>query len=207
MKIDMGLKILSVRGNFYSRIALQDEYENRIREPRGPHSTSGYRGQPKTRSLFFPSRYLTIYVAFTGSGARMVFKCSFFSQEGLDEYLSYKGRMLLTLSEAKYSIPDFSILTKFNFGLSPEQLSLNIRRAIEVLEKLSGRKFNDSNNPLIFSLRSALAKNLPGVMPTYLNLGVSKNVLPGLVNRYGEEMAEQIYLNYLKTLLFFFRNC
>jgi len=269
----MGLKILSVRGNFYPRIALQDEYENRIREPRGPHSPSGYRGQPKTRSLFFPSRYLTItfsqqgqvqemivrdidfhylryfqtekaveylsliiearkkscdaekklkaeiesdfsdleslsgfkeneYVAFTGSGARRVFKCSFFSQEGLDEYLSYKGRMLLTLSEAKYSIPDFSILTKFNFELSPEQLSLNIRRAIEVLEKLSGRKFNDSNDPLIFSLRSALAKNLPGVMPTYLNLGVSKNVLPGLVNRYGKEMAEQIYLNYLKTLLF-----
>ncbi|OGC34049.1 hypothetical protein A2462_01675 [candidate division WOR-1 bacterium RIFOXYC2_FULL_41_25] len=73
--------------------------------------------------------------------------------------------------------------------------------AVSVLEQLSGKKYGDPENPLGLSMRACLPDNLPGMLPTYLNLGAMTSVLPGLIARYGKAGAYDIRSNYLATLL------
>jgi pyruvate,orthophosphate dikinase len=61
-----------------------------------------------------------------------------------------------------------------------------LRNTIRNLEILSGRKLGDPENPLLIAMRSALPEYLPGFMPTYLNVGLIPEMLPGLPRRYGE---------------------
>ena len=73
--------------------------------------------------------------------------------------------------------------------------------SVSVLEQLTGNKYNDAENPLLFSLRACLPDNLPGMLPTYLNLGATTRAMPGLIARYGEEGASDVRINHLAKLL------
>ena len=50
---------------------------------------------------------------------------------------------------------------------------------IKELEKLSGKKFGDSENPMLVSVRSGARASMPGMMDTILNLGLNDVAVEG----------------------------
>ena len=57
-----------------------------------------------------------------------------------------------------------------------------VRKNITNLEKELGKKFGDSDNPLLVSVRSGAAVSMPGMMDTVLNLGLTDASVEGLAN-------------------------
>jgi len=69
----------------------------------------------------------------------------------------------------------------------PERLMEEVRRHIRQVEKASGKRFGDANNPLLVSVRSGSALSMPGMMDTILNLGLNRETLKGLIRRSGNK--------------------
>lgn len=62
----------------------------------------------------------------------------------------------------------------------PPGLMDDVRKAMNRLERLTGKKFGDPNNPLLVSVRSGAAISMPGMMDTVLNLGLNDKTVEGL---------------------------
>ncbi len=114
--------------------------------------------------------------------------------------ISHKGVRLLTLSQKGYPVPDFSILTSKSYLLNEEQRTPYIVETIKNLEIMTSSRLGCPSNPLIFAIRCAMPEYLPGLMPTYLNVGVTDTVYNGLKKIYNKEVAAKIYLQNLKTI-------
>ncbi|HEX3998130.1 MAG TPA: pyruvate, phosphate dikinase [Pirellulales bacterium] len=69
----------------------------------------------------------------------------------------------------------------------PAGLMDEVRKNIAVLEKETGKKFGDRQNPLLVSVRSGAAMSMPGMMNTILNLGLNDESVAGLANATGNE--------------------
>lgn len=117
-----------------------------------------------------------------------------------DVLLSQKGKMLLDLYQKGYPVPDFCVLTSHSYHLPKEEREENISAAVSNLELMTGARLGSEIHPLIFAMRCATPQYIPGLMPTYLNVGVTKNVYKSLLNEYGKDVADKIYLNNLKTI-------
>lgn len=117
-----------------------------------------------------------------------------------DKQVSHKGANLLDLTKEGYPVPDFCVLTAKGFPLPAGKRSKHLKTAIENLEKLTGNELGSPSNPLIFAMRCALPEYVPGLMPTYLNVGVTENIYPELIKKYGSGVAQKIYYNSLKTI-------
>jgi len=115
--------------------------------------------------------------------------------------ISNKGSILLDLSGYGFATADFCLLSASAHLLPAERLEKCLRDTIRNLEILSGRKLEDPENPLLIAMRSAMPEYLPGFMPTYLNVGLTPKMLPGLPHRYGGEAAVRIHLSNRKTIL------
>ena len=64
---------------------------------------------------------------------------------------------------------------KINDGIMKQ-----IETKLAELEKITGKKFGDSKNPLLVSVRSGARVSMPGMMDTILNLGLNDEVVEGL---------------------------
>jgi len=69
-------------------------------------------------------------------------------------------------------------------GVKPE-----VDQALERVERSAGRKFGDSGNPLLVSVRSGARSSMPGMMDTILNLGLTSAAVRGLAGVSGERFA------------------
>ena len=58
-----------------------------------------------------------------------------------------------------------------------EDIVAEIFEYLEKLEKITGKKFGDSENPLLVSVRSGARASMPGMMDTILNLGLNEQVV------------------------------
>jgi pyruvate,orthophosphate dikinase len=56
---------------------------------------------------------------------------------------------------------------------------------LEKLESISGKKFGDSSNPLLVSVRSGARASMPGMMDTILNLGLNDETVEGIAKLTG----------------------
>ena len=63
-----------------------------------------------------------------------------------------------------------------------ERVLENIRK----LEKATGREFGHAGNALLVSVRSGSAVSMPGMMNTFLNVGINEAVVEGLIWETGE---------------------
>ena len=61
----------------------------------------------------------------------------------------------------------------------------DVEKAINQIEELTGNKFNDSENPLLVSVRSGARVSMPGMMDTVLNLGMNDHVVEALARKSG----------------------
>jgi pyruvate,orthophosphate dikinase len=63
----------------------------------------------------------------------------------------------------------------------PTELKAQVTAAIRRIERILGRGFGDSRNPLLVSVRSGARSSMPGMMETVLNIGLTSKTLPGLI--------------------------
>lgn len=69
----------------------------------------------------------------------------------------------------------------------PQSLKQETMDALAFVESLMGRKFGDSQNPLLLSVRSGARRSMPGMMDTVLNLGLNDVTIQGLIAQTGNE--------------------
>jgi pyruvate, orthophosphate dikinase len=69
----------------------------------------------------------------------------------------------------------------------PPGLEDEIAGHLERLETATGKRFGDSDNPLLVSVRSGAAVSMPGMMDTILNLGLNDRAAEGLAQETGNE--------------------
>ena len=110
------------------------------------------------------------------------------------ELLGGKGANLAEMASIGLPVPaGFTISTEVCTWFSehgrtyPSTLDKELDAAIKFTEKIMGRKFGDTDNPLLFSARSGARISMPGMMETVLNLGLTSKTLPGLVKRTNNE--------------------
>jgi len=117
-----------------------------------------------------------------------------------EELVSHKGVRLLELTQKGYPVPDFSILTSRSDMVDENKREKSIYKTISNLEKLSFQQLDSDKTPLVFAIRCAMPSYIPGVMPTFLNVGVTKRSYKALCKILGNEVAGKIYLNNLQTI-------
>ncbi len=69
----------------------------------------------------------------------------------------------------------------------PASLKKEVELALKKIEKLMGKNFGDTINPLLVSVRSGARKSMPGMMETVLNVGLTEKTIPGLIKASGNE--------------------
>jgi pyruvate,orthophosphate dikinase len=75
-----------------------------------------------------------------------------------------------------------------------------LRSGMERLEQACGRRFGDSRNPLLVSVRSGAAKSMPGMLSTVLNVGMSREAARGLIQQKGDpRFAWDSYRRFLES--------
>jgi hypothetical protein len=117
-----------------------------------------------------------------------------------DESISQKAFVLLKLTQLGYPVPDFTVLTSNVYAEGAQRLEEHVADALKQLEILTMQNLGDCKRPLVFAIRCATAHYIPGVMDTYLNVGVTERTLPSLERMYGAVAAHKMFLNNLRNL-------
>jgi len=111
---------------------------------------------------------------------------------GLRDLLGGKGADLAEMSRLQIPVPPgFTLTTRtclqyFEEGNRlPVGLADEIQQALSRLERVLGKRFGDSKNPLLVSVRSGARISMPGMMDTILNLGLSFETTEGLAHLSG----------------------
>ena len=68
-----------------------------------------------------------------------------------------------------------------NGNKMPEGLMDEVKRALNDVESQTGKKFGDSANPLLVSVRSGARVSMPGMMETILNLGLNDETVEAMI--------------------------
>jgi len=69
----------------------------------------------------------------------------------------------------------------------PDSLREEIANGIAHIEKITGKKFGDVNDPMLVSVRSGARVSMPGMMDTVLNLGLNDETVAGLAQTSGDD--------------------
>ncbi len=106
--------------------------------------------------------------------------------------LGGKGSNLAEMTSLGLPIPQgFTVTTEactnyYDSGRKiTEEIQSQIFKAIEELEVIEGKKFGDTENPLLVSVRSGARASMPGMMDTILNLGLNDVAVEGFANKTG----------------------
>ena len=83
----------------------------------------------------------------------------------------------------------------------PDTLMADVWKAMENVEKIMGRKYDDAENPLLVSCRSGARTSMPGMMDTVLNIGLSSKTIPGLIKKTGNERF--VYDSYRRLIMMY----
>jgi pyruvate,orthophosphate dikinase len=120
--------------------------------------------------------------------------------------LGGKGANLAEMARIGLPVPPgFTITTEVctsfykNGQTYPASLEQGVRDAVANVEKQVGRRFGDSADPLLFSVRSGARESMPGMMDTILNLGLNDEAVKGLANKtQNERFAWDCYRRFVQ---------
>ena len=108
------------------------------------------------------------------------------------ELLGGKGANLAEMTKLGLPVPQgFTISTEACTQYYEDGKQINpaiqaeILENIEKMEKITGKKFGDKENPLLVSVRSGARASMPGMMDTILNLGLNEEVVEVLSAKSG----------------------
>ena len=106
--------------------------------------------------------------------------------------LGGKGANLAEMTNLGLPIPQgFTVTTEactdyYNNGREiSEEIQKQIFDALAILEEQQGKKFGDTENPLLVSVRSGARASMPGMMDTILNLGLTDISVEGFAKKTG----------------------
>ncbi len=106
--------------------------------------------------------------------------------------LGGKGANLAEMTNLGLPIPQgFTVTTEactdyYNSGkMITEEIQTQIFDALSKLEEKQGKKFGDTENPLLVSVRSGARASMPGMMDTILNLGLTDVAVEGFAKKTG----------------------
>ena len=122
----------------------------------------------------------TKYVYFFGAGQTE-------GNSNMRELLGGKGANLAEMAGLGLPVPQgFTITTEactryYDDGKKVgDDIVAQVMEYIDKLEKSAGKKFGDTKNPLLVSVRSGARASMPGMMDTILNLGLNEEVVESL---------------------------
>lgn len=106
--------------------------------------------------------------------------------------LGGKGAGLSDMTQAGLPVPPGLIITTeacnayyANDKKFPEGMWEQVLEGLKKVEEKAGKKFDDSTNPLLLSVRSGAMFSMPGMMDTILNLGLNDSTVQGLATQTG----------------------
>lgn len=106
--------------------------------------------------------------------------------------LGGKGANLAEMTNLGLPIPQgFTVTTEactdyYNSGKKiTDEIQAQIFDALKVLEDIQGKKFGDTEDPLLVSVRSGARASMPGMMDTILNLGLNDVAVEGFAKKTG----------------------
>ena len=111
---------------------------------------------------------------------------------GMRNLLGGKGANLAEMTNIGLPVPQgFTITTEactqyYEDGREiNEEIQGQINEYIVKMEEITGKKFGDTENPLLVSVRSGARASMPGMMDTILNLGLNETVVDVLAQKSG----------------------
>ncbi|EHI54930.1 pyruvate [Johnsonella ignava ATCC 51276] len=111
---------------------------------------------------------------------------------GMRNTLGGKGANLAEMTRLGLPVPQgFTITTQACTQYYEDGQNINdeimeqILDHITKLEKITGKKFGDKENPLLVSVRSGARASMPGMMDTILNLGLNEEVVGTIAKKSG----------------------
>ncbi|WP_186386370.1 pyruvate, phosphate dikinase [Stappia sp. TSB10P1A] len=112
---------------------------------------------------------------------------------GMRNLLGGKGANLAEMSNLGLPVPPgFTITTEVCTWFDthdktyPDGLREQVDAALEEVGRITGRRFGDTSNPLLVSVRSGARVSMPGMMDTVLNLGLNDETVPALAAAAGD---------------------
>src|SRR5712692_2284202 len=112
----------------------------------------------------------------------------------MKELLGGKGAGLAEMTHIGLPVPaGFTITTEacdyfFKHGRKlPRELSAEVAANLKRLERVTGKKLGDAEDPLLVSVRSGSARSMPGMMETILNLGLNAGSVAALARKTKNE--------------------
>ena len=106
--------------------------------------------------------------------------------------LGGKGANLAEMTNLGLPIPQgFTVTTEActdyykNGKMITEEITSQIFDALSKLEEMQGKKFGDTEDPLLVSVRSGSRASMPGMMDTILNLGLNDIAVEGFAKKTG----------------------
>lgn len=106
--------------------------------------------------------------------------------------LGNKGLNIVRMKRLGLPVPPGFIITTEVFrcrrlidGYAPakENFRAQVDRAVADLERLTGKTFGSPENPLLVSVRSGAAVSQPGMMDSYLNVGMNESIVAGIIQQ------------------------
>ena len=130
---------------------------------------------------------------------------------GMRNTLGGKGANLAEMTAMGMPVPQgFTISTEactryYDDGRTiGEDIIAQIDVALSEMEKINGKKFGDTKNPLLVSVRSGARASMPGMMDTILNLGLNDEVAAGLIaGNPDPKFARFVYDSYRRFIQMF----
>jgi len=108
--------------------------------------------------------------------------------------LGGKGANLAEMTSIGLPVPaGFTITTEVctefyeNDRNYPAGLEDEVNQHLVKVEELMDKKFGDTQNPLLVSVRSGARASMPGMMDTVLNLGLNDDTVQGVIAQSGDE--------------------
>ena len=124
---------------------------------------------------------------------KLVFRFNNQSKQGIissKEILGGKGANLAQMAKLGLPVPPgFTLSTEVcsffynNNKKIPSRVIKDTKKEINIIEKISKKKFGDLSNPLLLSVRSGSRVSMPGMMDTILNLGLNDETVIALKNK------------------------
>ena len=112
------------------------------------------------------------------------------------ELLGGKGANLAEMTNLGLPVPQgFTITTEactqyYEDGRKiNDEIQAEIMKNIVEMEKITGKKFGDKENPLLVSVRSGARASMPGMMDTILNLGLNEEVVEVLARKSARSIS------------------
>ena len=127
------------------------------------------------------------------------------------ELLGGKGANLAEMTKIGLPVPQgFTVTTEACTQYYEDGRTINdtimdeIMQAVSKMEEVNGKKFGDSTNPLLVSVRSGARASMPGMMDTILNLGLNDEVVEAMIKANPDPKFERfVYDSYRRFIQMF----